>query len=283
MTRKQSSGIRTWVADHPLVAYVALAYLVSWGWWVPFVVAGDLVEQGVGWPTQFPGLLGPLIAAVIVTALAEGRAGLGALWGRMGAWRAGWWWLSVPAILGAGAVGLAFSTRSLDSTDLVSYSGIGVSVGTIVTILIVFFVNGFGEEAGWRGFAVDRLLVRHSLASTSLIVAVMWSIWHAPLFFLMESFKGFGVGGTIGWVVGLTAGSVVLTWLYRGSRRSILLVAAWHTAFNFTSATPAASGTVAAISSTVVMVAAVIVLIVDWRGQRAVLAPDREGVKISTG
>ena len=55
---------------------------------------------------------------------------------------------------------------------------------------------------------------------------------------------------------------MVLTYLYRGSGNSILLVAAWHTAFNLTSATKATSGLVAAISSTAVMIAAIVIAVV---------------------
>ncbi len=132
----------------------------------------------------------------------------------------------------------------------------------------MFVVNGVGEETGWRGFIADRLLRRHSLTVTALLVALVWAPWHAPLYFFSGTFKAFAIAQTVGWAIGLTAGSIVLTWLYRGSGASILLVAVWHTAFNFTSATPAADGSVAAISSTVVMVAAVAILIGDPLSRR---------------
>ena len=57
------------------------------------VVDGALVVQGDPWPSQFPGLLGPLVAAVVVTGLGDGRPGLVDLARRMGRWRlgrAGW-------------------------------------------------------------------------------------------------------------------------------------------------------------------------------------------------
>ena len=74
---------------------------------------------------------------------------------------------------------------------------------------------------------------------------------------------------TIGWVLGLLAGSVVLTRLYVGSGRSVLLVALWHTAFNFTTATTATQGLSAAITSTAVVVAAVVVLVRARARERA--------------
>ena len=52
----------------PLASFVALAYAVSWAWMFPLVAAGDVVEKGVGWPTHFPVLFGPALAAFVVTA-----------------------------------------------------------------------------------------------------------------------------------------------------------------------------------------------------------------------
>jgi len=68
-------------------------------------------------------------------------------------------------------------------------------------------------------------------------------------------------GLMIGWLVGLTSGSVVLTWIYAHAHHSILVVALWHTAFNFTSATDATAGLPAALSSTVVMIGAVAIVV----------------------
>jgi hypothetical protein len=69
-----------------LASFVALAYAVSWGWAFPFVAAGDVIEKGVGWPTNFPALLGPALAAFVVTAVVWGRAGVRDLLARMGRW-----------------------------------------------------------------------------------------------------------------------------------------------------------------------------------------------------
>jgi len=263
-TSRTRPPIRGWVRAHPLLTYVLVAYGLSWSSWIPLALGSQTVREGAGWPTQMPGLAGPAIAAVVVTTIIDGRTGLADIWRRLTRWRVGWWWLSVAAILAAGGIGLAVAGVT-SSGDLTLYNGVSASVGPIATIVFVFVVNGVGEETGWRGFLADRLLVRHGLTVTALLVALVWAPWHAPLFFFNDNFKDLGVGGTIGWALGLTAGSVVLTWLYRGSGASILLVAVWHTAFNFTSATPAASGTVAAITSTMVMVAAVAIVIADRR------------------
>src|SRR3982074_499222 len=71
----------------PLAPFVVLAYVVPWAWMFPLVAGGDVVRKGVGWPTHFPALLGPALAALVVTALVWGRAGVRDLLARTARWR----------------------------------------------------------------------------------------------------------------------------------------------------------------------------------------------------
>ena len=132
----------------------------------------------------------------------------------------------------------------------------------------MLLVNGYGEELGWRGLLADGLVDRVGEVRAALLVTVVWATWHLPLFWVVDSFRSMG-WASIGWVLGLLAGSVVLTRLYVGSGRSVLLVALWHTAFNFTTATTATQGLSAAITSTAVVVAAVVVLVRARARERA--------------
>src|SRR6476620_4786569 len=88
------------IRAHQLAAYVVIAYGLSWGYWVPLVVTRHLVTVGGG-TTQFPGLLGPMLAALLVTAVSDGRAGVRELVGRMFRWRVPlrWWLLAVGSPL----------------------------------------------------------------------------------------------------------------------------------------------------------------------------------------
>lgn len=248
-----------------LAAFVGLTYLISWSWWVPMALSGVVVDAGQGWPTHLPGLLGPAIAAIIVTAVADGRAGLADLWSRITRWRVSWVWYAIIVATAAMVAIPLFTTSPLTSSDFVLYSG-APSVG-IGVVLYVLLVNGFGEEIGWRGFLADGLLDRHSRAVTALSVWVIWALWHLPLFWVVGNFRSFGVGGTIGWIVGIGFGSVFLTWLYQSADRSILIVALWHAVYNFTTATKATAGLAAAVSSTLVIIVSVVILCLpsSWR------------------
>lgn len=262
--RSAVDDVRGSIRSHPIAAFAVVAYTLSWGYWIPFALAGGTAEPGVGWPSHMPGLAGPAIAAVLVTAVVSGRTGLADLWQRLTRWRVGWWWMAVVAVLAAGALALAVAGGPDESGDLTLYNGVGAGLGPFATIAVVFVVNGVGEETGWRGFMADRLLQRHCLSSVALLVTLVWAPWHLPLFFFVGSFESFSPVEIVGWTLGLTAGSFVLTWLYRGSGASILLVAVWHTAFNFTSGTPGTRGAAAATTSTLVMAGAVAIAAADW-------------------
>jgi membrane protease YdiL (CAAX protease family) len=158
--------------------------------------------------------------------------------------------------------------------DLTRYSG-APAVGFAV-VAYVLVVNGFGEEIGWRGFLCEHLLQSCSTGRTALLVWPIWGLWHLPLFWVVAGFRDLGVVGTVGWVLGIGFGSVVLTWLYDSALHSILVVALWHTAYNLATATDAADGAGAAIVTAGVIVAGVVILRrpSTWRVPSARTAPD---------
>jgi len=230
---------------------------------VPMALRGQVTRPGVGWPTHLPGLMGPAFAAVVVTLGWQGTGALRDLGRRAVRWRGvGRWWWSVPAVLALGALGVAISAATGNPVDLgglAEYSGAPV-ISVVLLFGYVLVINGYGEELGWRGLLADALVDRVGEVRAALLVTVVWATWHLPLFWVVEGFRSMG-WASIGWLLGLLAGSVVLTRLYIGSGRSVLLVALWHTAFNFTTATTATQGLSAAITSTAVVVAAVVVLV----------------------
>ncbi len=76
------------VRRRPTLWFFLFAYAFSWGDWLATLRAGEMVRVGPG-PSHFPGLLGPMLAGLLVTAATRGRVGLRDLSGRMAgaAWR----------------------------------------------------------------------------------------------------------------------------------------------------------------------------------------------------
>jgi membrane protease YdiL (CAAX protease family) len=230
-----------------------------------------VVRRGEGWPTHLPALLGPAIAAVVVTAWTAGRPGVRDLLARMARWRVAMrWWLvalSPVVLLGLGLMVMAASGKALPAAaDFGRFSGTP-AVG-MVGVLLVVLIGALGEETGWRGYALPQLQYRFSPLTSSLILAVLWFGWHLPQFLVISTYRDFAPVQYVGMFIGLTCGAVVLTWLYNRSGGSILLVIIWHGLYNFVSATQAATGMLAAVVSTLIMIQGAVLIGLDLRARR---------------
>lgn len=253
----------------PLVLFCILTFLFSWGYWGTLLVLGQRVGPGSN-ATHLPGLFAPFLSALITAALTEGRTGVRRLLVscmRFPTPRLGWILLACsPVLLGI----VLFSAAAITGQGLPSSAAFNTYPGTlshwplIAVVLLVLLVNGVGEEGGWRGYALPLLTQGRSKFSACLFLTAIWLFWHAPLFALNQSMAALLRPALLGWALGLAAGSFLLAWLYWKSQ-SVLVVALWHTAFNFVVATEPGRGMVAAVASTVVMVIGFAIAVLWWR------------------
>lgn len=214
----------------------------------------------LGW-SHVPGLLGPALAAVAVTAATERRRGLRRLAEGLVRVRVPARWYAVAvgpllvavALVAARSVGGAPWPETAEWTEIEGLPDAGV-VGTAILLLVL---NGVGEELGWRGYAVEHL--RGGPVRAGLVVAGPWALWHVPVFFLPTGLAGMSPALAAGWLVGLVAGSIVLAWMYRGSGGSTAVAVLFHTFLNLATAT-AATAAVAAGASVAVIIGAVAIV-----------------------
>lgn len=236
---------------HRLGWFLGLAFGASWGYWVPVAVAG-------GHWSHVPGLLGPLVAAVVVVGVADGRAGLADLGRRMVRWRvAPRWYLAAGVLVIAAAAGIAIDAaldRGPSAPSLAAMDGLPALAwpGTFALVLVV---NGYGEEVGWRGLAWPELRDRFGAPRAATLLAVPWALWHLPTFWIDSGLRGFPPLLLPGWLLGLAAGAYVLGWLHDRADGSLFVVALWHALLNMGSATEGTQGW-----SAVLVTAAVIAL-----------------------
>ncbi len=211
-----------------------------------------------------------MLAAFAVTALAYGRTGVRDLISRMFRWRIGPGWLvfsagSPLAVYLASAVAMRVTGSDWPRwSDLGRFGGLP-ELGVPLVWLSIVLVNGFGEEVGWRGFALPHLRKNRTLLRSALILAAPWAIWHLPSFLFIETYREIGPTMLPGFFLGIAAGSIVLAWLYEKTGGSILAVALWHGSFNLVSATVAARGIPAAVVSTAVMIGAGVIAVWELR------------------
>jgi membrane protease YdiL (CAAX protease family) len=264
-------------------SFVVLAYALSWAWVIPLAATGATVVSGHGWPTQFPALLGPLLAAVVCAALA-GRRSLRELTAGMVRWRIGWrWWLvtisPILALLAALAEQAVVGAGVPSWSAFAGFSGVPAGWGVLGVAFALVLIGGFGEEAGWRGYLLPTLQRRFGPLAATGIVAAVWAGWHLPQFFLIQTYEDFPVAMLPVFLVGMAGGAVVLTWLYNRTR-SILACAVWHGLYNLAGASAAASagsGVIAAAVWSFVVLGAGVLLSLEWRairaGRRSTLLP----------
>ncbi len=118
-------------------------------------------------------------------------------------------------------------------------------MGLPAVLALVLLINGFGEETGWRGFAPPRLQARLGPLGGTAALAVLWAAWHAPLFFIVETYRSMLAPLIIfGFGLGIFCGAIVLSHVAHLSQGSVLAAALWHAACNMTTATAAAQGLV---------------------------------------
>jgi membrane protease YdiL (CAAX protease family) len=212
-----------------------------------------------------------------MTALYRGRPGARLLVAHLLRWRIGWWWLvalSPVVLLAASLVALKIAGDPLPQPD--DFGRInGFPLWSVGGVFLLLLVAGLGEETGWRGHLQPLLQQRMRPIAAMLVVALIWTAWHAPLFAILGSYRGFTPVTLVGLLIGLAAGAIVLGWLYNRTG-SVLAVAVWHATFNLTTATQAADGLPAAVCTTIVIVAATAIAVADLATRGRVLAAHRD-------
>ena len=221
--------LRAWINAHPLIAFFVVACGYSWGLW------GWMMASDRGWlPFPFPswmGSFGPSIAAVIVITISRGRTGIQELLRPILQWRfSGRWylWVVIGCTLPFFASLFVVAWLKPGTATLGFFEQLVLL--PLYYPLILVIGGSLGEEIGWRGYALPSLLKQRSALSASLIIFLMWMVWHLPLFWL----EGASQQGSSVFVflITLMACSVLFTWVYRGTSGSLLSVLLFHTGIN---------------------------------------------------
>ena len=265
--------------NRAMLFYVSVAFGITWLVWLPFLWAA---RSGRPAPDPFLYYLaagGPFVGALVAERYERGWPGVRDVLRRLIDWRRPGWWVIVgigsPLLL----IPLAVVPGYLATGAWPAWGGVGVStrspgLGPVANWLLMTVSYGVGEETGWRGFLLPRLQSTRSALRATLLLTAIWAPWHLPAFGFREGYVGLGVVGTAGFLIGLVAGAIVLTSLYNASRGSILVVALWHGSWNWVATSDAFAGTWVAIMTTVIMVAAPLIVLAC--GTRNLAPSDRQ-------
>jgi membrane protease YdiL (CAAX protease family) len=263
-----TTSLSSWLKWHAVALYFGLAIAFSWAVYIPLVfVRQGWTDAHIPYSIHYLASFGPALAALVVTALTTGRAGLAELWRRIIRWRVKWPYAAF-AVLSPVALfvlaGLAIrliqgewpALSLLGQTNYLPYLGWGVLPLWLITF-------GFGEEIGWRGFALPRLQRTMSVTRATLVLGLLWTLWHVPSFFYHETYVGMGWIMLPAIVFSVLCGAVLLTWLYNGTGGSVLMVVIWHALFDLLTASAAGRDFIPIVTSAGVIAWALVVANVE--------------------
>ncbi len=247
------------IFKNDLVIFFILTFFISWIIWLPlitFAPHATFLHQLGG--------MGPLLASLLITQSSDTRNK------RIGFLQSIFRFKSKWLLLGFFTPFFIFFT----STLIASLMGASTNFSLLFTsheypkIGILYWIvsiicYGFGEQVGWRGFALPKLMEKGMSAfKASTILSIIWAFWHLPLFWYIGSdYMHMNFWMIIGWYISLLLSSYLLTWFYLTSGKSIATVALFHAALDITIISQAAGIQVVQIMSTILMVLGVIVVI----------------------
>ena len=220
---------RPGMTPRTLRAFFALAFGLGWGVLALLILFTAQIEAIFGEisgtnPVFILAVYSPAIAAVFLVWRHHGIKGLGRYLRRATLWRmpAGWWLalaLGIPAVKYLGAA----SNGTWADFPFDPWTG-------VLPALAAALLIGPVEEVGWRGLALPLLQRRYAPLGASLILGVLWGLWHLPAFLLSgtpQSAWSFGP-----YVIGVLALSVLITPMFNAARGSILIPALFHFQMN---------------------------------------------------
>jgi uncharacterized protein len=237
----QRGGVLDVVRTRPLLSFFVIALAASWIAWLPYILS----NHGLGvWDFSFPGgaaggqllgmlpgaYLGPIGAALAVTAIADGRAGLRAWARRLWNWKVSWRWyvgilVSVPAAMVLSGLVFSGGQAELPPAALV--------LALVPGLLIQMVTTGLAEEPGWRDFALPRMQRRVGAARAAVAIGALWGVWHLPLFLTQ-----WGEWPDVSWYrplefVGFCiAFNVVMAWVFNRTGQSLPMAMLLHVSVN---------------------------------------------------
>jgi hypothetical protein len=210
--------------------FFALAYGLGWATLGALIFFRDRIEAifgPVGYtnPVFILAVYSPAIAGISLVWRQCGVKGLGSYLRRLTLWRmpVAWWAFLVVGIPACKYLGAAIKGTAGEPFPFSPWYAV---LPALVTALLI----GPVEEFGWRGVALPLLQRRFAPLWASLILGVIWGVWHLPAFLLAgtpQSAWSFGP-----YAIGVLAIAVILTPMFNAARGSILIAALYHFQMN---------------------------------------------------
>lgn len=206
--------------------FLALAFAWAWGWWGYWLWAMPAGGLQLSLTFLLMAMIGGAAPSLAALVLAWRDGTLKSLVHPLLDWRIGWrnfglcvGLVPVVTIIASAAVGLVIQMQPPEPA---------LAVAALAWPLIA----ALGEELGWRGWLLPRLSGRMGLLPASILLGLLWGLWHLPADFIgLKHYGGwFWLAFLINGPVVLTAHSVIAAciWQRSSSRRSLFAAVLYH-------------------------------------------------------
>ena len=223
--------------------FFLLTFAYSWVIWIPSVLDGIGIElpftvAGYSTVVVIIGAFAPIMAAITLVVREEGWKGARVFLGQALDFRIKLVYLvlalALPVLIHAIAHYLALAV-GLDVAKTLIPTEIPVApiVLAMPTFILMLVIGGGQEEIGWRGYAQGPLQEKIGVIPASLVIGVIWGIWHLPLWFIAGDLHS--AYSFLAFVIMTTSISIVYAWLYNSSGKKLIVVMFFH-AMNNTAA-----------------------------------------------
>jgi len=183
-------------------------------------IADQALLRGITMSFVILGAFGPVTGAIVMSRHESGKGAIRKHLIRIFKINNSWKWYFIPFIL-LGIIQFTVWGGSLFWGESPLKSFLPTPWIIPIYMILMMFLGGGQEEIGWRGFALDRLLSRHNDFMASLILGSIWGLWHLPLWFMTGSGQVYiPFPAFLLWTISM---SVIMTWIYIGSKRSLFI------------------------------------------------------------
>lgn len=224
--------------------FFVLVFCWTWAFWIPAAASGVSAQTNLGRLLLILGLLGPMLGGIGFTYFTGTAGNWHDYWARVfdaGRIPARWYAIILlfAPLLFTTAVLLDLASGDSEAAAQISktFASLLSAPSTIVPFLLVTLINGpIPEELGWRGYALDQLQARWSALAASIILGVVWTIWHLPLFFFQGMKHDVGIQSQWFWLFVLQTipVTIIFTWIFNNTFRSTLGAILFHFMANLT-------------------------------------------------
>jgi membrane protease YdiL (CAAX protease family) len=246
-----------------LLIFLVATFVWTWAFYIP-IAAGRNTPYEMPWTILLIfGGMGPSVIGILMVFFTLDKESRRDFWHRSFSFKriSGPWWAIIFLLFPIHysisiLIDVATSGSLPEMTQLRSLIASPLMIP--LAVFISFMSGPWSEEFGWRGYALDRIMTPLGLLAGSIILGLLWGVWHLPLFFMPATWHGqIGFGLTGFWMfmlrsVGL---ALLMTWVYLNTERSILSGMFMHFTSNFTGQLLASVSVRVEVLSTVIIFA----------------------------